>query len=130
MGTPLDDARYINLRSFRRDGSGADTPVWAAPSDGKLVVFTLRESYKIKRIKRESRVQIARCDARGKLLGPWIDGAAHIVTDAEEEKRAYAALNRKYGLTMRIGTVLSTLIGRARRRVVLDIEVTGTLPAD
>ena len=35
--TPLDDAKYISLRSYRRDGAPVDTPVWQAPLDGKLV---------------------------------------------------------------------------------------------
>jgi hypothetical protein len=123
VGTPLDDAEYINLRSYRRDGSAADTPVWAAPCDGNLVVFTLREAYKLKRIRRNPRVQVARCDMRGKLLGAWLDGQARRVDDPAEEARAYAALNAKYGLRMRLGTVLSTLVGRAKRRVVIVIAV-------
>src|SRR5271165_3970515 len=71
MATPLDSARYINLMSFKRDGAGVETPVWAAPLDGKLVVFTNRDSYKVKRIGRNPKVRVARCNARGKLLGPW-----------------------------------------------------------
>lgn len=123
MGTPLDDAEYINLRSYRRDGSAADTPVWCAPCDGKLVIFTLREAYKLKRIRRNPKVQVARCDIRGKLLGPWLHGQARTVDASAEEVRAYAALNAKYGLRMRIGTVLSTIVGRARRRVVIEIAL-------
>lgn len=123
MGTALDDAEYVNLRSYRRDGSGADTPVWVAPWQGKLAVFTLRESYKVKRIRREPRVQVARCDVRGKLRGPWLDGRARIVTDHAEERAAYAQFNEKYRLRMRIGTVFSTLVGRAKRRVILEITL-------
>lgn len=121
--TPLDDAEYINLRSYRQNGSPADTPVWCAPCDDKLVVFTLREAYKLKRIRRNPKVQVARCDVRGGLLGLWLDGQARVVEDPATEARAYAALNAKYGLRMRIGTVLSTLVGRAKRRVVIEISL-------
>ena len=64
--TPLDDAKYINLRTFKRDGGAVDTPVWCAPLDGKLVVFTLRESLKVKRIQRNPKAQAARknCSTR------------------------------------------------------------------
>lgn len=123
MPTPLDDAEYINLRSYRKDGSPADTPVWCAPCDGKLVVFTLREAYKLKRIRRNPKVQVARCDVRGGLLGLWLDGQARVVEEPAVEARAYAALNAKYGLRMRIGTLLSTLVGRAKRRVVIEISL-------
>ncbi len=36
----LDRARYVSLETFRRDGRGVRTPVWAAPRGGKLYVFS------------------------------------------------------------------------------------------
>ena len=64
QSTPLDDTQYVSLRSYRKNGSTADTPVWVAPLDGKLMIFTLDDSYKVKRIERNPAVQLARCDAR------------------------------------------------------------------
>lgn len=121
--TPFDDAQYISLRSFKRDGGAVDTAVWCAPLDGTLVLFTLRESYKVKRVARNPRVQVARCDVRGNLLGEWRDGTCAAVTDKAREKDAYAALTRKYGMTMRIGNVFSALLGRKKRRVVLQVTL-------
>jgi uncharacterized protein len=121
--TPFDASEYINLRSWKRDGTPVDTPVWVATVEGKLVVFTLRESYKVKRVRRNPRVQVAACDVRGKLLGPWHDGSCHVVEDKGEETRAYAALTRKYGWKMRIGNFFSALSGRMKRRMVLEIAV-------
>ena len=123
--TPLDGAEYICLRTFKRDGGAVDTPVWCAPLDGKLVVFTLRESFKVKRIGRNPKAQAARCELRGKVLGPWLDGSARIVEDKAHEKRAYAALTEKYGWRMRIGDFFSKLAGRMPRRVVLEITLDG-----
>lgn len=121
--TALADSQYINLRSFKRDGEPVDTPVWCAPLDGVLVVFTLRESFKVKRIRRNPRVQVARCDVRGKLLGPFHEGTCVLVEDRARESRAYAALTGKYGMKMRIGDVFSALTGRKKRRVILQIEL-------
>jgi PPOX class probable F420-dependent enzyme len=122
--TPFDDAEYISLRSYKRDGGAVDTPVWCAPLDGKLVLFTLRESFKVKRVQRNPRVQVAACDVRGKLLGTWHDGTCTTVEKASEhEKRAYAALTRKYGMKMRIGDFFSTLAGRRKRRLVMEITL-------
>lgn len=123
VGTPFDRTPYISLRSFKRDGRPVDTPVWCAPLDGKLVIFTLRESYKVKRIARNPRVQVAACGARGELRGPWHDGSGRLVEDAEQQARAYAALRAKYGWAMRVGDVLSSLAGRRKRRVVMEITV-------
>lgn len=122
--TPLDDASYISLRSFRRDGTPVDTPVWFAKDDATFVVFTLRESYKVRRVKRNPSVQVARCDVRGKLQGPWHDGRCTLIEPGSpRERQAYAALLAKYGWQMRIGNVLSSLSGRRKRRVVLAIEL-------
>jgi len=121
--TPLDDVSYISLASYRKNGSLVPTPVWVAPLDGKLVVFTLRESYKVKRIRRNPKVRVAQCDVKGKLLGEWYDGECRVVEDPAQEKRAYAALRKKYGLLMRAGDVASFLTGRMKRRLVLEIEL-------
>jgi PPOX class probable F420-dependent enzyme len=121
--TPFDQAEYISLRSYRRDGSAVDTPVWCAPLDGKLVIFSLGESYKVKRVRKNPKVQVARCDARGKVLGAWHDGACQRVEDPQQETQAYAALTRKYGWKMRVGDFFSALTGRKRRRVVLEIAL-------
>jgi PPOX class probable F420-dependent enzyme len=120
--TPLDDASYISLGTYRKNGSIVQTPVWLAPLDGKLVVFTLRETYKVKRVENNPAVRVAKCDVRGKILGEWYEGTCRIVTDPEHAKRAYAALRKKY-LMMRVGDVLSWLAGRMKRRVVLEITL-------
>jgi PPOX class probable F420-dependent enzyme len=124
MSTDLDRVPYISLRSYKRDGGAVDTPVWTAPLDGKLYVFTLREAFKIKRIARNPKVQVAKCDVRGKVLGPWQDGECREVpAGSDVERRAYAAFVDKYGLTMRIGNFLSSMSGRMKRRVMLEIEL-------
>lgn len=124
-GSSLAAAKYISLRSFKKDGGHVDTPVWFVPLDGKLLVFTDGTSYKVKRIRRNPEVQIAECDMRGKLLGPWQPGTCRPLENTENDApyvaRVYAALNQKYGLVMRAGTFFSTLLGRVGRRLVLEI---------
>jgi PPOX class probable F420-dependent enzyme len=126
----LSDAKYISLRSFKKNGQPVDTPVWfAALTPDRLVVFTDGTSYKVKRIRRNPTVEIARCDMRGKLLGPWQPATCRAVEAAEEPERvaqAYAALNHKYGLLMRTGTFLATISGRAKRRLILEIALSAT----
>ncbi len=124
----LADERYINLESFKRDGTGVRTPVWVAPLEGALVIFTLVESFKVRRIARDPRVRVAACDVRGKLRGPWHEGRCVRVEDPELERRAYAALRRKYGLQMRLGDVLSRLSGRMKRRIVMKITLQEPAP--
>jgi PPOX class probable F420-dependent enzyme len=124
MGTPLDDARYVSLLSYKRDGTGVQTPVWAAPLDGKLVVFTAGDSYKVKRIRRNPRVRLARCNARGKLLGDRFDGTCAIIEEPAQKQRMIAALVRKYTWQIRLLGFFSWISGRYQRRAYLEISLT------
>jgi PPOX class probable F420-dependent enzyme len=123
----LRDAKYINLRSFKKNGQPVDTPVWFAEvAADRLVVFTDGTSYKVKRIRRNPQVEIARCDMRGKLLGSWSGATCRALEQAQEPDsiaRAYDALNAKYGFLMRAGTVFATLAGRTKRRLILEITL-------
>src|SRR3954447_12689201 len=123
MGTPLDDAQYINLESFKKSGNGVKTPVWCAPFDGKLVVFTEGKAYKVKRVQNNPRVRVAKCDVRGKLLGDWYEGRCQVMADPAREEAAYKALRKKYGLQMRVLDFFSGLAGKKSKRKVLEISV-------
>ena len=121
--TDLNDARYVNLLSFKRDGGEAKTPVWAAPIDGKLGIYTAGDSYKVKRIRRNPAVRVARCDVRGKLLGPWLDATCAIVEDSARQARVMDALRSKYGWQMRTLDFFARIAGRTGRRAYLEITL-------
>jgi PPOX class probable F420-dependent enzyme len=123
MSTDLGDAQYISLLSYKRDGGGVETPVWVAPLDGKLVIFTNRDSFKVKRVGRNPKVRVARCDVRGKLLGPWQDGTCTISTDAAHNERIMAALNAKYGFVASVLNFFSRLVGRDKERAFLEVTL-------
>ena len=96
----LADAQYVNLETFRKNGTGVQTPVWAAPNGDELVIFTNRNSYKVKRLRRNPSIRIAKCGVRGALKGPWHDGTARLVEDPAEQKAIIGALKKKYGWQM------------------------------
>mgnify|MGYP002177775466 CR=1 FL=1 len=116
---------YVNLETFKRDGSGVKTPVWVAELVGKLVIFTDGTSFKVKRVRRNPRVRVAASDVRGGTIGPWLEGTCQVIEDADREARAYEALRAKYGLQMRAVDLFSRLFGRIGRRVVLEVSVSG-----
>ena len=45
----LGDPKYIALETFRKSGEGVKTPVWTVAQDGKLLVWTQGDSWKVKR---------------------------------------------------------------------------------
>lgn len=95
--------KYLNLETFKKNGEGVKTPVWFAADPAanldspgaKLYVYTIGVSGKVKRIRNNPRVRIAPSDARGKVLGEWVEARAEIVTGAEAE-HGTQLLNRKY----------------------------------
>lgn len=99
----LHGHKYALLVTFRRDGTAVPTPIWFALVDNRhLVVHTEDRTAKVRRIRRDARTRVFPCDARGKPLGPGIDGTARILQAADERERAEAALDRHYGLTRRL----------------------------
>jgi uncharacterized protein len=99
----FDGQKYLNLETFKKNGDGVKTPVWfaadpvanLASSDAKLYLYTIGVSGKVKRVRNNPRVRIAPCDARGNVLGEWVEARAEIVA-GEEAARGVRLLNKKY----------------------------------
>lgn len=121
--TGLDDARYLNLVTFRRDGREVATPIWFAESGDRLYAFSAGDAGKVKRLRNSSRARVAHCDVRGRLRGDWREARARIVDDTQTVDRAYGALRAKYGWQMALADGFSRLGGRYRSRAILEIEV-------
>lgn len=96
----LGKARYVNLETFRKNGTGVQTPVWVARDGDELVIFTNGDSYKVKRLRRNSKIRIAECGVRGALKGPWHDGTGRLVDDESAKQAGARALRKKYGWQM------------------------------
>ena len=102
MTTPtvgeIADAKYVMLTTFRKDGTAVHAPIWAVRDGDALVVWTETESWKVKRLRRNSRVLVQKCDALGKrTVGPEAVGVGRIL-DAAGTERARGLIGRKYGL--------------------------------
>src|SRR5215472_13399313 len=95
--------KYLNLETFKKSGAGVKTPVWFAAepvakldsNDARLYVYTIGVSGKVKRIRNNSRVNVAPCNASGKVKGEWVSARAEIVTGVAAQ-RGMELLNQKY----------------------------------
>ncbi len=103
--------QYINVETFRKNGVGVKTPVWFAQDGQSLVVRTEANSGKMKRIRNNSKIRIAPCDARGNLLGDWVDAQAEIIVDETENKIIDQLVTKKYGLLKRFFDLTQKLRG-------------------
>jgi len=120
----LASERYVSLATFRRDGREVRTPVWLAPLDGALYVYTNAKSGKVKRLRHTPRVRLAACDVRGHLPGRarWSDAVARVVEDAALQQRAIAALRAKYGWQMALLVGGAKLSGKWRDRAIVELK--------
>lgn len=91
------DHKYISLETFKKNGQGVRTPVWFVLHNDALYVYTEADSWKVKRIRNNSRVRVALCTLRGRVTGPWLDGTAWFV-EGDERRVADQLLDRKYFL--------------------------------
>jgi PPOX class probable F420-dependent enzyme len=103
--------RYLNLETFRKSGEGVRTPVWFVREGHTLHVWTLADSGKVRRIRRNSRVRIAPCTVSGRLLGDWV--AAHAEVDGSPEALRHVSrlMRSKYGIAF----LLFAWVGRLQR---------------
>jgi PPOX class probable F420-dependent enzyme len=108
--------KYISLTTFRKSGKGVATPVWFVHRNDKLYVWTMADSGKVKRLRNHSKVTLAPCTLRGKILGPSLEGVARIVSDQEKEEVRQLFL-KKYHWQMHF----FALLHRKQERLVLEI---------
>jgi uncharacterized protein len=112
--------KYLNLETYRKDGTAVATPVWFAQDESVLYIYSLADAGKVKRIRNNPHVRVAPCDMRGKLKGEWVDARARIL-QGDEAAKGHRLLDEKYGLLKKIGNVFSKL--RKRERAVIAIEL-------
>lgn len=111
--------KYLNLATYRKNGTAVYTPLWFAEEGGQIYVYSLANAGKVKRIRNNPRVKIAPCDIRGNVKGEWVEAEARIV-DPAAAVHGHKLLTRKYGLLKRLGDFFSKL--RKRDRVVMTIR--------
>jgi hypothetical protein len=125
MPVPEEIARskYVSLTTYRKDGTAVATPVWQATSDGQMYIVSDADAWKVKRIRRDSRVQVTVCDFRGRIAegAPAAEGTAHVL-DEDGTRTAREIVARKY-LLSRVGNWLATTF-RIRKAPVIGISVT------
>lgn len=115
---------YCRITTFKRDGKPVGVPVWQAVSQGKVWIFTEASSWKVKRLRRDPRVEVTTCDWRGNLDGgPTWTGTGRVVDDPATVARAYEALDAKYGWQKWLTDTLSKLAGRYDKRAMLEITL-------
>jgi uncharacterized protein len=129
----LADEKYVLFTTFRRNGEGVPTAVWAvALDDGKVGFWTSSGSGKAKRLAHTSRVIVQACDSRGKIKAGSspIEASAALVTGAEFDL-IQQRVKAKYGVMTKLTKAIQTVVGTVKRKRIPygDRGVVITLPA-
>lgn len=118
----IDASKYLNLETRRRNGTIVVTPIWFAATENAWYAYTLSDSGKVKRLRHTPAVRVCACDMKGKVSGAWIRTRAVLVDDVAESNMAMTLLKRRYTWQLAVATLLSTLSGKRKMRLVIRIE--------
>lgn len=118
--------RYINLESYKKDGSPKLTPVQSIDYGGSVCFRTDPRTWKVKRIKRNPLVRIVTSDRNGKAVGAWVEGVARVV-EGEERDRIEERFRKEYGP---IGNLVVGLVARMRGEKLTTVVSINLGPRD
>ena len=122
MGNHLDqflDQKYINLETYKKDGTPIRTPVWFVIDNDLIYVITRDSTGKVKRLKNNQDVQIVSFSFKGEPNNEWIKGKAEKIT-GEEADIAIKLRKKKYGMFARLSGIFTSQKGNL---VVYSIEL-------
>jgi uncharacterized protein len=117
--------RTVLLTTYRRDGTPVGTPVNIVIDGERAFVRTFDTAWKLKRIRKNPRVEIAPSTVRGKPTGSAI-GARARVLGGSESAHASQALNKKHPI---LHGVLVPLVHRLQRHETVHIELMPVAPS-
>lgn len=120
--------QFFALRTFRANGTPVTTPVWLAPAGGHWFCYTPGRSWKVRRIRADAQVEVARSDFHGRASGPFSPGRARVLP-GDQLRVARRALARKYGLKFRVFTMIM-LLTRYRKSMGPAVGLQITLDDD
>ncbi len=98
----FNDQEFLSMETFRKSGIGVKTPLWFAQEGNFLYVWTGADTGKIKRIRNNSRVNIAPCKRFGEVNGEWIAADATIDSSPAALKHVETLLRQKVGFSFLI----------------------------
>lgn len=125
----LGDQQYVELTTFRRNGTPVSTPVWIAPDGDELLIVTVDDTGKTKRLAHTARIELRTCDVRGRVApdAPRYAARARVQRGAPAVARVKKAVGAKYGWWYRAMTfvepVMDRLPGRKPRAAIIVTDV-------
>lgn len=122
----IGDERFVSLTTFKRNGEGVSGPMWIGRDGDGLFMWTPADSWKVKRIRNNSRVLLTPSNRSGKVRdgAVTVEGAALVITDPATVDRLQDQIRQKYGVMYHVVTLIETIVARGRKpRVIVRITM-------
>ena len=117
----FESVEYVNLVTYKKDGSSVTTPVWIAPYQNSLVVTTSLNAGKVKRVRNNGKATIYVTNQTGsKKLSESIDLKASLIQDVDLKKQAADLIRKKYGMIAKM-----IMKGPDENRSIIRLEEKG-----
>ena len=117
----FESVEYVNLVTYKKDGSSVTTPVWVAPYQNSLVVTTSLNAGKVKRIKNNGKATIYVTNQTGsKKLSESLDVSDTLISELKDKSEAVEKIKKKYGLISKM-----FLRGPDEQRAIIKLEEIG-----
>ena len=113
------DQKYINLETYKKDGTPIRTPVWFVIDTDLIYVITRDSTGKVKRLRNNQDVRVVPCSFKGEAKNEWVKGKTEMIT-GEEADKAIKLRKKKYGIFARLSGIFTSQKGNL---VVYSIEL-------
>ena len=122
MGNKLEqflDQKYINLETYKNDGTPIRTPVWFVIDKELIYIITRDSTGKVKRLGNNQNVRIVPCSFKGEPKNDWVKGKTEMIT-GEEADEIIKLRKKKYRMLVRLTGIFTSQKGNL---VVYSIEL-------
>ncbi len=123
----LDDEQFLSLETFRKDGTGVKTPIWFVRDGDALLMWTVADSGKVKRIRNNPTVRFAPCKRFGEVTGDWMAAEASVDGSEEAVRHVETLLRRRLDLGFRVFQLVDRVRDRRKgsQRTCLKLSLGG-----
>lgn len=119
----LTSAPFVSLRTFREDGSSAQTAVWSMARGDCLWVRTTASTFKVKRLRNNPRAELALCNGSGRtILSEFVGARARVLDDQASVDESKALMQAKYSWQATLIGLIHKLRG-IRDFVVIELSL-------
>jgi uncharacterized protein len=124
----LADEKFVSLATFKKNGEKVSGAMWLARDGDALVMWTPADSWKVKRLRRDSRVELTPCGRTGKVSDGAVTTSGSAVVDADPAAaaRVERLIKAKYGFEFYVITFIERVVARGKKDRVAVRITTGT----